>query len=65
MHPINVNHFFCFKNGNSRQNNISKRNQENKDSDGNQKNVIQGKDQAWKIDVHNKENKITKIIHTK
>ena len=40
-------------------------NQGNHYHSGNQKNVIQGKYQTWKTDIHNKEHKVIKIIHTK
>ena len=41
-------------------------NQGNRDSSGNQKNVIQGqKKKIWKTDKHIKEHKITKTIPTK
>ena len=42
-----------------------KSNQGNQGSSGNEKNVFMDKDQTWKTDKHNKEHKVTKMIHTK
>ena len=45
---------------------MSKSNQGNQFSGGNQKNEKSSdKDQTWKTDKHIKEHKVTKIIHTK
>ena len=40
-------------------------NQGNQDSSGYQKDVIGDKDQAYKTDTQNEEQKINKVLHTK